>query len=300
MSFNVTSLRDIVKPLQYAGEGDTGSAAGTATNYGVTPTSPTFIPAGINIEIATDPNVVSEQIRALGVEDYADEVKTQERYAFSLSSNMLNTDLMKFGVNALGTTGTANESLTFTFSKYINGTENYTTMNGARPISTSATVALGLWRLDMIFDCQEILDETTSGIAGATYITAIPTGTPLSHVDQADPFSWNSVIYPERSFNITVTRNLSRLDSNGNVLSLYTKAADRNITWSTETYKKSSAIQTDYYEQTPRTMTYKIEPSETMTFTNALLTEYAESYSATDTDAAIERLTGSARGVTIA
>ena len=294
MSFVPTTARDIVKPLQFVEEGT------SASTYGTTPTSPTWTAAGINVEITTDPRTVSEKIRALGSEDYADKVKTQENYAFSLKSKMLNTTLAKYGISAASGTGTIGAHLSFLFSKYIDGTENYTRMVGCKPISTTISVNRGLWELDMTFHCQEIKDETTSGVAGSTYITSIPSGSPLNHSDQASPFTWNSVSFMDRSFSMTVTRDLALLEVNGNVLVQGARAALRNISWSAEVYKKNTSLATDHYDAAERTFTYKIGSAETITFTEAAITSYRESHSGSNTDAAIESLSGEAKSVAIA
>jgi len=294
MSFNPTTKRDIVKPLQYVAEGT------SAATYGVTPSSPTYIAAGLNVEITLDPNVLSEKVMALGLEDYADSIKTQENYAFSLKSNIFNTTLAKYGINAVNAAGTIAEHLTFTYSKNLDGTENYTRMVGCKPISTTLSVARGLWTLDMTWHCQEIKDELTSGVAGATHITAVPSNTPFTHQDGASPFSWNSVVTLERSFSVTVTRDISLLEINGNVLVQFAKAAQRNITFDVEVYKKAATILTDYYDQTQRTATYKIGASDVATFTNAKIVGYTESHSGTNTNAAIEQLRCESETVNIA
>jgi hypothetical protein len=294
VSFVPTTARDIVKPLQFVEEGT------TAATYGTTPTSPTWTAAGINVEITLDPNIVSEKIRALGSEDYADSVKTQENYAFSLKSRMLNTTLAKYGIQAASGTGTIGAHLSFLYSKYIDGTEYYTRMVGCKPISTTISVNRGLWELDMTFHCQEIKDETTSGVAGSTYITAIPSGSPLTHYDQASPFTWNSASFMDRSFSLSVTRDLSLLEINGAVLVQGARAALRNISWTAEVYKKSAALLTDHYDQAERTFTYKIGGSETITLTNARITGYRESHSGSSSDPAVESLSGEASAVAIA
>lgn len=295
MSFLVTTRRDIVKPLQFVAEGT------SAATYGVTPTSPTFIAAGINTEITLDPNILYEKILALGLEDYADSIKTQENYAFSLKSKIFNTTLAKQCVNAVSAAGTAAEHLSFLYSKYIDGTEYFTRMVGCRPISATLSVSRALWELDMTWHTQEIKDEVTAhGLTSPTFITAVPTNTPLIHSDAANPFTWNAIVYPERRFSMTVTRDLSLLEINGNVLVQFSKVANRNISFNIDSYKKSTILLTDYYDQTKRTASYKIGASEVMTFTSAVITDYSESHSGSTNDAAIESLTCEAKAVNIA
>jgi len=294
MSFNVTTKRDIVHPLQYVAEGT------SAATYGLRPSSPTFIAAGLNVEITLDPNIISEKVMALGLEDYADSIKTQENFAFSLKSNIFNTTLAKYGIQAANGAGTIGEHLTFLFSKKLDGTTNYTEINGCKAISTTLSVARGLWELDMTFHCQEILDETVSTIAGATYVTTPPSTTPFTHQDGASPFNWNSVVTFERSFNMTVTRDLSLLEINGDVLVQFAKASQRNISFNVEVYKKAATILTDYYNATQRTATYKIGASDVATFTNAKIVGYTESHSGTNTGGAIENLSCESESVNIA
>jgi hypothetical protein len=298
MSFLTTSSRDIVKPLQYVEEGT------TAATYGVTPTSsPAFTAAGINTEISLDPAIVSEQIRALGSEDFADIVKTQEAYAFTLRSNILNTTLAKYGTQAVGATGTIGASLSFLFSKFIDGVEYYTIMKGCRPISTRLSSARGLWTLEQTYHCKEIIKEINTANAGLTtptFITTIPAGAPLKHQDVANPFTYNSIVYPERSFNLTVTRDVATLQINGQLQDQYSEAAVRSIAWDAEVYKKTTIIKDEYHDQTKRVFTYKIGASETITLTDAVITGYNERHVGGSTDAAIETISGTARTVGIA
>lgn len=297
MSFVPTTARDIVKPLQYTEEGT------TAATYGVTPSSPTFTAAGINVEITVDPRIISEKIRALGSEDYADSVKTGENYAFSMKSKMLNTTLAKYGIQAASGTGTIGASLSFVYSKYVDGTQTYYRMVGCRPISTTISVNRGLWDLDMTFDCQEIKDPVTTsdgGLSGMTWITSIPSGSPLTHYDQSAPFTWNSTNYLDRSFSLTVTRDLSKLEVNGYVLAQHSRAALRNISWSAEVVQKNTSLFTDHVDQTERTHTYKIGTAETITLTNSRITGYRTIESGSNSDPTYESLSGEASAVAIA
>ena len=297
MSFNVTTVRDVVKPLQFVEEGT------TAVTFGVPPVSAAFIAAGINTEISLDPRVVSETIRALGLEDWADSVKTQESYAFTLRSNLLNTILPKYGVNAVGGTGTIGASLLFAYSKYIDGVQYYTLMKGCRPISTTLTLNRGLWSLDQTFSAKSIDKEILTadgGLTTPTWVTSIPAGSPLKHQDATNVFSWGGTVFPERSFSTTVTRDLAMLDINGEVQTLFTKAAIRDIAWSIETYKKAVTIKDDYHDQTERGMVYKIGAAGTLTYTDAVITSYGERLIGGDSSALIESISGNARTLVLA
>jgi len=297
MSFNITTARDITKPLQYVEEGT------TAALYGVSPSSAAFVAAGINTEITLDPNVVSEQIRALGLEDFADIVKTQEAYAFSLRSNILNTTLAKYGTEAVGGTGTIGASLLFAFSYSLDGTQNYALLRGCRPVSTTLSVNRGLWTLDQTWHAKSINKEVATangGLTTPTFVTAVPSGSPLKHQDGVSPFNWNSVVFSERSFSITVTRDLALLESNGDVQVLFSKAANRSITWSAEVYKESAVIKDDYHDQQKRVLTYKVGASDVATLTDSVITGLTQRHTGGDSSALIESLTGVARTLAIA
>ena len=83
---NVTTKKDIVKPLQYIQE--TSNTLTTPTAYGTTPTSsPTFVAAGLNTEITLNPDVVHQDVDVLGSEDIVDAVKTGELYTFTTRFN---------------------------------------------------------------------------------------------------------------------------------------------------------------------------------------------------------------------
>lgn len=289
MSFNVTTKRDVVKPLQYVEEGT------TAATYGVTPSSPVFVAAGINSEINLDPAVAYEHVDALGLEDFANSVKTGEAYAFTLRSNFFNSTLAKYGINAAGGTGTIGASLSFLFSKNIDGTEYFTRAVGCRPVSTTLNVARGRWELDMTWHAQEIKDEVSAhGLTTPTFVTAVPTTAPWTHNDSAaNPFTWNAITYPERRFSTTITRDLSLLEVNGQLLVQFSKAAHRDISFAVETYKKTTALLTDYYDYTSRAASYVLKSAtSTLSFTNARLTDYREVQAATNRDPAIESITG--------
>ena len=295
MPTNITTKRDIVKPLQYVEEGT------TAATFGVIPSSPTFTAAGVNVEINTDPRTAYERINALGTEDIVNSVKTGEAYGFTLKSNIFNSTFAKYGISAVGGTGTIGASLTFVFSRNIDGTEYFTKMVGCRPMSTTLSVARGPWELDMTWLAQEIQDETTTGITGATFVTAPPTTAPWTHSDSgANPLTWNSVAYPERRFSTTITRDLALLEVNGQVLIQFSKAANRAISFSADVYKKDTTLLTDYYDHTSRSASYVVKSAtSTITYTNARLTDVNERHAGSDFTGEIIAITGLSENVSI-
>ena len=301
---NVTTKRDIVKELQYVGETDTVSTPGS---YGTTPTSPTFIITGNNTEITVNPDVQHLDVNVLGSEDIIAGVKTQSLYTFSLRNNPVDLALWRYLWNASGGgTASPDESLSFTYSYNLDGTEHYQHMRGCRPTSGTLSVARGMWEQNITFIAQDItIPNTTSGDPGTpVYQTSETSSDPIVHSDGgANPFAWNSNDFGERSFSTTVTRNMAVMAVNGETDITYTKVTDRNITFTADVFagtaSQTTTLYTDYEGKTARTATYKFNSvgSITLTYTKAIITDYNYTHAAGSTDALIESITARAESV---
>lgn len=302
---NVTTKRDIVKELQYVGETDTVS---TPASYGSTPSSATFTLVGNNSEINIQPDVQHLDVSVLGSEDVIDAVKTQSLYAFTVRYNPIDTALWKFLWNASGGgTSSPDESLSFTYSYNMDGTEYFQHIRGARPTSGTLSVSRGVWEATMTFVCKDItIPNTTDGNGGTpVYQTSETTSSPIVHSDGGgNPFTWNSVNFGERSFSTTVTRNMAVMAVNGETDITYTKATDRSITFSTDVFtgtaSNETTLYTDYEGKTARAASYKFtsSPSKTLTYANCVITDYSYTHAAGSTDALIESITARAESVT--
>lgn len=301
---NVTTKKDIVKELQYIGEGDTVT---TPANYGTTPSSASFVLVGNNTEINIQPDVQHMDVSVLGSEDVIDAVKTQSLYAFTLRFNPIDTALWKYLWNASGGgTGSPDESLSFTYSYNLNGTEYFQHIRGCRPTSGTMSVSRGVWECNMTFVAKDItIPNTTDGNTTPTYQTSETTSSPIVHSDGGgNPFTWNSVNFGERSFSTTVTRNMAVMAVNGETDITYTKAADRSISFTSDVFagtaSSETVLYTDYEGKTSRAASYKFttSPSKTFTFTNSVITDYSYTHSAGSTDALIESISCRAESVT--
>lgn len=299
---NITTKKDIVKPLQYVEEA--ANTITTPTSYGTTPTaSPTFVAAGLNTEITLNPDVVHQDVDVLGSEDVVDAVKTGELYTFTTRFNPTDSVLINYGLVAGAGTGTIDASLSFVFSEKLDGTENYTFLKGCRPTSTTLSLERGTWNVDMTWICKEITTPSSShGLTTPTFVS-IPTASPLTHTDAgSDPFTWNSVATPERRFSTTVTREMSVLSVNGEDKITFAKPTSRRIEFSVDAFVKNTTLMTDFKAKTARAATYKFSssPSKTLTYSNCVITGYSSARSATTTDAFVESITARAEGLTIA
>jgi len=302
---NVTTKRDIVKELQYVTEGDSVSSPAL---YGVTPSSSTFIIAGNNTEIGIQPDVQHMDTTVLGSEDVIGAVKTQSLYAFTLKNNPINVDLWKYVWNASGGgADSPDSSLSFTYSFNLSGTEYFQHMRGCRATSGTLSVSRGVWEQNLTFICQDItVPNTTDGNAGTpVYLSAETTSDPITHSSGGgSPFTYNAISYGERSFSTTVTRNMAVMAVNGENDITYTKATDRNITFTAEVFSgtasSETALYTLYESKDADAASYKFNSTGpiTLTYANCVITDYGYTHAAGSTDALIESITARAESVT--
>ena len=299
---NITTKRDIVKELQYVGETDTVAAP---TSFGTTPSSATFIIAGNNTEINIQPDVQHMDVSVLGSEDIIAGVKTQSLYAFTMRNNPIDLALWKYIWDSAGGTASTDESLSFTYSFNLDGTEYYQHMRGCRPTSGTLSLSRGLWEQNLTFVCKDItIPNSTSTDPGTPVYQSSETSTdPVTHSDSgSNPFAWNSIDFGERSFSTTVTRNLAIMAINGENDITFTKATDRAISFTTDviagTASQTATLYTDYEGKTERTATYKFDSGVTLTYTKAIITDYSYTHAAGSTDALIESITARAESVT--
>jgi len=302
---NVTTKQDIVKELQFVTEGDSVS---NAALYGVTPDSSTFALVGNNTEININPDVQHMDVNVLGSEDVIDAVKTQSLYAFSLRNNPVDLTLWKYLWNSSGTGALSpDSSLSFTYSFNLDGTEYYQHMRGCRPTSGTLSVSRGMWEQSMTFIAKDITVPATSTGDGGTpvYQSSETSSSPIVHSDGGgNPFTWNSVTYGERSFSTTVTRNMAVMAVNGETDITYTKATDRSITFTADVFSgtasNETSMYTDYEAKNARAASYKFNSTGpvTLTYANAIITDYSYTHAAGATDALIESITARAESCT--
>lgn len=297
---NVTTKKDFVLPLQYVSEGDTIT---TPTDFGVVPATPTYTAAGRILELDITRDITDSPINVLGSEDVFDSIKEESLYSFTTKSQIYDTTLLKYGVNPCGTgVGSIDESLTFKFSKNVDGTEVFTQMTGARCTSTSLTLDMSAWELDQTWVCKDItIDNSTDPDTGATHVTSIPTTTVWRHQDTgANPFLWNSVNYGERRFNMTVTRDLAIMKVNGSNDIIYTKPSNRSVDYSLDVYRKDQTLLTDYENKTKRSSSYEInDGTAQINFTDCVITSWSERYTSTDNEALLEPVNIRAQTATV-
>lgn len=299
---NIQTKRDIVKVLQYIGEGDTVT---TPADYAKAIVNPTFIAVGKVTDINLQPDIQHNDTDVLGNEDLIDAVKTGELYAFQITYEMINTTLIDFGISASGGgTGSIDESLTFMFSELLDGVEHFTAMYGARPTSTTISLERNVWVASITYICKEITQpNSTSPWDGETPVHASETSTAtMSHSGAgADPFTWNSITYPEGRFSCTVTRGMAIQMVNGTDKIIYCKASTRRIDFTVDVFIKTNIIEADWLAKTSRAAGYSIStsPDDDLAFVGCIITSHSRQKTATNADAFKESITVRAESVSI-
>ena len=299
---NIQTKRDFVKVLQYKAEGDTVT---TPASYAAAITSPTFIAVGKVTDINLQPDIQHSDTDVLGNEDVIDAIKTMENYTFSISFEMTDTTLINYAFSPSGGgAGSIDESLTMVFSEYLNGVENYTAMYGCRPTSCTVNLDRGIWTANMTFICKQItLPSATNPWASSTptFVSESSAAT-LTHTDSgADPFTWNSVAYPESKFSSTVTRGMAVQAVNGSSQILYCKASTRRIDFTVDAFVKAVTLETDFLAKTERAVGYSIStsPNKDFAFVDCVITSYSRQKTASNADGFRESITARAGSVTI-
>jgi len=307
---NPVTKADIVKPLQYIGEGDRVS---TPALFGVTPASASFILVGNNIEINPQPDIQHADTIVLGKEDIIGSTKTMSNYTFSFRWEPIDAAIMHFIYNdtaANGGTGgvdSPDESLSFTWSEDINGTEFFSHARGFTPTSLTVSLERGKWQAEMAGVCQDLdIRNTTDDNTTPTYVTAESTADPVGHLDvTATPFTWNALNFGERRFSMSITRDIAIQDVNGATDILFARPSTRNISFSADVFSGSpasseAALLTDYEAKTARAAAYSFttSPAVNFTFANSIITSYNRVLAAGTTDSVIESITARAESVT--
>lgn len=171
MSFQRTHPSLIVKKLQYIEE----------ISYGVTPSSsPTFVSAGkikrFNFNIDAQVN----RYRASGSPLVSDFLNTGQMTSFEIEYQPFDTTLMAYGINAPNGTGTIEKSLSFMFSKKLDGTENFYFIKGCKTDQITVEVTKEAVSVTQSFLAREATAPVTTANGGLSTPTfaSDPTGKP--------------------------------------------------------------------------------------------------------------------------
>jgi hypothetical protein len=301
----VSSQVDVQKPVQYYAEG----LLSTATNFAkAIPTSTSFTTIGKNAKFTYSDEITKEDLRKAGSINRNDSVLTGKQGTLQITTNVTDDDLdfIKYCFNdGDGTTATIDSSLAFVYSYNVAGTETYRILKGCLPTSASLNVTnRGLVELQATFTVFSPEDETQSSDGGLTTPSfgTVTTGTVWSHSSGgSSPFTWDSVTYRERGFNLGVSYEYTTLDSSGETTIQWAKITKKEVTGSASIFKKDLLLQADVTAHNRVTASRVIKTSQaTVTFTNAVFDGHSYNADGDTSDATIEEMGFTADSVAIA
>jgi len=184
------------------------------------------------------------------------------------------------------------------YSIKLSGTENYVIFRGVKTDSVDVEITPDSLEVTQNFICKSIsVPSSAHGLGANTVFAAASGATPLCGTDSSQ-LTWNAQTYDETSFKCTVNQNLEARRTVGQQQIQYLTATNRDITFDFTIPSTGTALMTDENAMTSRTMSIVVG-SNTLTFTNAYLTQYNYTLSAGASATQEESYTGFARTLTI-
>ena len=298
MSFLISNQRDITKQLQYVFE----DSRTTPGNWGTTPSTPTFIQAGYNPTFTYTDQPEGVDVRILGNEGKTTKVKVGMSGLLDIRTHVVDANLIKWFFNAAaGGAGTIDDSATFLFTHNVLGTDTYRIGKGCIPLNATLDIPnRGLIELSgQVLVTQPADEDDFSNISNVitgtpTYAPAL-TGPPWTHLSGGStPLTIGNNAYRDRGMRISITRELSLLDSSGDSTVQFAKAARKTITGSITAFRIDSLNQAAAaaYTEFAGTTTRVIKTgTSTATFTKMQFQDHATDYTTDSSDGLMEELT---------
>lgn len=294
MSYQLTYGILLQKQLQYI-EG----AAGT---YATVPSNPSFTSAGAVRELTEGVELESINYRFIGSRDRYKEIKTGTNYTFSTTFNPLDENLMKYGVNLPGGTGTIERDLQFVKSQTVDGTEKYRVYKGARCNSIEISITNdSAVDVTMEWICSTITDwASTPGFTGTANYALPPSATPWTNLTGgSQPLIWNSIAQDTPSFSMTVNNNIARIKPNGETEPKWVDPTFRDITFEFDVYDHNQTLRADMIAATERTLVYHLSGNRQLSLTGCVLTAMDTGDNAESSDPKMLSFSGTATTATI-
>lgn len=264
MSFQRTFTGQIVKRLQYIEE----------VTYGVTPsTSPTFISAGKIKRFSFNIDAQIERYRTIGNRKVSDFLNTGEMTSFEIEYQPTNTTLMKYGINDPNGAGTIDKSLSFLYSKMIDGVEHFYIIKGCKTDSITVEVTKEAVNVTQSFLAKEAITPITTANAGLTTpsFAAAPTGKPWVGRDGgANAFVYNSVAWYTPRLNCEVAWNLDPGQPIGDTYIRFLDTTNKDCNVDFDVWQKDTTFIADLKTEARRNITYTLNSatSAIITITN--------------------------------
>lgn len=308
MSYLISNQRSITKQLQYVFE----DSRTTPGNWGTTPATPTFTQAGYSPAFTYTDQPEGVDVRLLGTEGKITRVKTGMSGLLDFRTTIVDSTLAKWFFNAAGGgAGTIDDSATFLYTHQVLGNDTYRVMKGCIPLNATLDIPhRGLIELSgQVLVTQPSDEGLFSGIDAAefggttpTYATQL-TGPPWTHLSGGTtPLTIGGSTYRDRGMRVSITRELSLLDSSGDVNVLFARASRKTISGTITAFRVDSLNQaaasalTEFAGTTTRVLK---TATSTVTFTNLQFQDHPTNYSDDSSDALMEELTFSCTEISI-
>jgi len=308
MSFLISNQRSITKQLQYVFE----DSRTTPSNWGTPPATPTFVQAGYSPAFTYTDQPEGVDIRLLGTEGKITRVRTGLSGLLDIRTSITNSSLAKWFFNAVGGgAGTIDDSATFLYTHQVLGVDTYRIMKGCIPLNATLDIPhRGIIELSgQVLVTQPENEGAFSGINAAEFGGTTPTyavqlvGPPWTHLTGGvKPLTIGNNNYRDRGMRLSITRELSLLDSSGDLNVLFARASRKSITGTITAFRIDSLNQaaaaalTEFAGTTTRVLKTAVS---TLTFTNLQFQDHPTNYSDDSSDALMEELTFSCTEVAI-
>ena len=298
MSFPVSTGINVVKDLQFT----------IQTTRDTIPASPTFTMVGNTQEITPNSDMNSVTRRRLGSPDFYRVSKTGERFNFDFAYTPVDKVLLSKAINLAADDATHNRDniLAFAVSQMMNVsgtlTEKYLVPIGAQCDSTSIDISIEDCAVGMTWIPLDIPlpNATPPGITGTpTWATPISAEPWHGISGLLNPFSWNAVNKQIMGFSCTVNNNINQIQVLGNANLFAGLPTLRDISFTLDMLYEDDVMAGDVESMTPRAMEMKLSSDTKLVFTNAYLTNYTETFSATSTDVKMHTYNGVSQKVVV-
>jgi len=294
MSFLISNQRDVVLQLQYLFE----DSRTTPANWGTTPATGTFLQAGFNPRFTYTDQPEGQDIRILGSEGKETRIKIGHAGLLDIRTNIVDSTFIKWFFNAAGGgAATIDDSATFLFSHKVAGVETFRGLQGCIPLNATLEIpnraAVELTAQVLVTQpTDEAATQVLAGIPGTTTNATQPTGPVLTHLSGGDlALTINAVTYRDRGYTLSITRELSALDSSGSVNWLFARAARKIITGSATVFRVDGLNQAAAMALNEVTATRILESAvSTITMTKFQIQSHPTEYNTDDSDALMEEL----------
>jgi hypothetical protein len=295
--FTPTAGWQFVKVPQYVEE----------TAFEVPPSSPTYIAPGNVMTINPTRDVDVDENRYLGSRDLKSQIQLGMKYAIEFEYKPSDITLMKYGTEYPASTGTNAKSLSFVWSRLLNGAEKFIEVRGAVcdkiSFSISRKGGVSCTQSWMAKSISNYLTAPASPVTTPTYAST-PVTTPWSGITTSTtPVTINAVSYPASEFKFDVSQNPVTIDPIGTPSFDFAGPGNRDVTLSFTTWSKDGTLIDDLTNFTARSVSLTLAVvagvTYTATFGNVKFNSYKTSDSAGANEFKMETFDAKAETITL-